>query len=519
MLTLIELSNDGKSGPRMRQFLRNALVLVAWHEGTLLDVIAVLQDDGYRRRLLAATPLHPVSLQYQRSLNFFTHDFLRIAPSDRDSSIQAVANKFDEILGDDFFLTLVCATTNTIDLPRLFRDRGAVLVHMDTGLLGESGAKLLSGMMAYYLQDAAMRFGGNGVPVVFSLDEIGTQSRFLDMALQDTTNMAREKQLRLLFATQHPGQLPPKLGQDLMEDAAVKAFFRLGSEQARDVAQDLADADELDDEDEDLPLDVPARYMEQPEICLRLRTTGPPRPVWSAPLNAYRFIAKTFSPLYLDSSQYHAAVPITANPNPYDVVRPFMYGVHLQKSPIYVGDSGMLLTDIIPYLQRLVGQPAQLVWQNRYGYIELSLPSVQAVIEPAPKVQATSQAKSLRPERRGKEHWVRTVRKLGKGEAVVQIQDGSPQVVRVTHIAPPMDAPKDYVARSLAAFRTDTKLSFALPEEPPKVGTPPQTRKAETRRNKMSYPSEPLSAPPQPGEPNMPPKKSVQFLDDDRSID
>ena len=78
------------------------------------------------------------------------------------------------------------------------------------------------------------------IPVCLSLDEMGVSEQFIGEAVCEILAIARSRNLRLLVACQHLAQLSERLREALLSNTSVRAFFRLGYQDARIVASALA---------------------------------------------------------------------------------------------------------------------------------------------------------------------------------------------------------------------------------------------------------------------------------------
>ncbi|MBB6053964.1 type IV secretory system conjugative DNA transfer family protein [Armatimonas rosea] len=226
-------------GPRMQDLLTNALLIIATHRLSILELARFLQRDEYREGLLAQEVEQPDPIAYQEAYEFFTSEFANWGKSERTSAVAPVMNKLREFLRSGFLRSLLCAQKNTLDLASLWQKQRLVLVNLDRTTLGDEGARLLGGMLAWQLYRTAMRVEGS-VPVCLSLDEMGVSGQFIGRAVCEILAIARSRKLRMLVACQHLAQLSDELRESLLAITSVRAFFRLGYEDARVIAASLA---------------------------------------------------------------------------------------------------------------------------------------------------------------------------------------------------------------------------------------------------------------------------------------
>ncbi len=234
-------------GPRMGDLLTNALIVIASHGLSLFELARFLQRDDYRAGLLRTPlPLPPAKpgavlgdVAFEEARDFFLSEFAAWSKSERAAAVAPVFNKFRELLRTPFLRALLCARRTTLHLGSLWHKPRLVLVHLDSAALGDEGVRLLGGLLAHQLLRTALRSDGP-VPVVLALDEMGVSEEFVGEAATQILAIARSRGLRLLVACQHLNQLSDGLRTSLLANTAVRAFFRLGYEDARLVAASLA---------------------------------------------------------------------------------------------------------------------------------------------------------------------------------------------------------------------------------------------------------------------------------------
>lgn len=242
VVSILAQSAPSSWGPRLQDLLTNALIVIAAHRLSLYELARFLQRDDYREGLLQQTPPNGILADpeaYAEAMQFFSREFSRLSPSERLAATGPVTNKFREMLRSPFLRAVLCSRRTTLDLARLWQRRSLVLVHLDTAGLGDEGVRLLGGLMAHQLYQTSLRASGP-VPVALCLDEMGIAEGFIGDAASKILGIARSQNLRLLVACQHFAQLSDGLRAAILANTAVRAFFRLGYDDARIVASWLA---------------------------------------------------------------------------------------------------------------------------------------------------------------------------------------------------------------------------------------------------------------------------------------
>ena len=451
MSTFFAEALDGAAGPRMRQFSRNAFVIAAWHGLTIDQSLDLLLDEDYRDSVLSGSPLFRPGATYAKAIQFFARDFLQYERKDRVSSSLSVKNKFDEMLGNDLFLPLFGAHKNTVDFRSLFQRQGAVLACLDPlSCLGEFGAGLLGGVLAYFLQAASVNRPGDR-PVVLAMDELGSSSRFLEQSLRDVANMARERRMRLLVSTQHPDQLPERMRKDLMESSAVKAYLRPGGDSAASTARSLATYDqgsEADDEEEEEEESVEVEEDDGYGGYVPLRYSG-----------------KLFARRW-DQERYEEIVAEKVPPALAHIVEPDKVVDALRRLLRYApGYRPPIVLDDARRAQHAFAQAppgsVKVLWKDTIAHA-IAVPPKPTPKAPAPpKPKPKPKPKPVPPV----EYWTRELRLLENGWAVVVSGNDPPTIMQVFEVEPRTDASRSYALRSLRAQQPP------LPPAPPAPDT------------------------------------------------
>jgi len=242
VVSILASSAPGSWGPRLQDLLMNSLIILAAHRLSLFELARFLQRDDYREGLLLQPPLRNTLADpeaYAEAAHFFGREFARLSPSERLSATGPVTNKFRELLRSPFLRGVLCAKRTTLNLSTLWQRRSLVLVHLDVATLGDEGTRLLGGLMAHQIYQTCLRSSGP-VPVALCLDELGIAEGFVGDAATKILAIARSQNLRLLVACQHFAQLSDELRAALLANTAVRAFFRLGYDDARLVSSWLA---------------------------------------------------------------------------------------------------------------------------------------------------------------------------------------------------------------------------------------------------------------------------------------
>ncbi|MGC4044799.1 MAG: DUF87 domain-containing protein [Armatimonas sp.] len=406
--------DDDANAPRMWKFLRNALVIVAWHGLRPQDILRILSDESYRNGILRQEPLHEVDATYITAESFFLSEYLKYKPSERDSSVGSLDTRLDELLGNKTFQKMMNAPENTLDMGRMFSEQRVVLISTGSaGGMTRSSINMLVSFVLHMVNSAAAKRSGN-VPLVMYMDEVATQNQSIKEELSKIANLARERNIRLILAAQHPYQFSDQLRRDVMSSSALKAYFHNDEDGAEKVASVLAGGQN----GEDAPPPPP-----------RIISIGKPVPIFTGQLYAARGNSNYLSALEeTDPNPSLPEVMVVDPEDPGPYIKAFAYSDAQARPPICFQDGHRFA----PSVRGLPKGSVLLSWHNKKAGVIIQLPLMAVYKEPA---------KSTRPS----EYWLRTIKTLPVGRAVVVVGNEDPLTMDVTTIEPPSDANPRYI--------------------------------------------------------------------------
>lgn len=225
-------------GIRLGDILMNIAYIVAAHRLSVYEVMQCLRRPEYLEALLARPLAERPTAEYLEAADALTYEFLAGNKSTHAESVKSVTNKFRVTLSNEYLRSLLTARVNTLDLSRLWKRQGVVLVHVDRASLGEEGAKFLAGAIVSNLFRTSLRAEGP-VPVTLGLDEVSTTESLVGDMLEKIATFSRSAHLSLLVAAQNLQQMSGPLREALLS-AHVQISFRLSPGDARLVGPFLA---------------------------------------------------------------------------------------------------------------------------------------------------------------------------------------------------------------------------------------------------------------------------------------
>lgn len=225
---LFDPRQEGMVGPRFQHIMRHALSTLIYYRcrrASLLDVPRLLYD----RELLQAAV---AGLHDDELAAFWRNDVLTNRSSDFNEVIGWVSSKFTTFASNKAMKSMLATGEDSLDPAEAMADDRIVLVDLDKGTVGAMGARILGLLYLMRFWTAAL---GREEPRPFTL-LVDEASSFAGVTLPAILSEGRKFGLRAVVAHQFMSQLAPALGEALEGGAATRLVFRVGPDDARDLA-------------------------------------------------------------------------------------------------------------------------------------------------------------------------------------------------------------------------------------------------------------------------------------------
>ena len=224
-------------GPRSDDILRAALTTLVSSPApyTLCEVPSLLADGRFRRHVLQSQQSRdPV-------LASFWQWYEGVSDGERTQAIGPVLNKLRAFTMRPRLRNVV-GQTDGLRIADVMAKRQVLLVKLNSGLLGRDAAQLFGSLLVAQLWQASLQrvvvSQANRHPVMVTIDEVQDFLR-LPVDVGDMLAQARGLGVGLTLAHQHLGQLPSALKAGVLANARSRIMFRVGPDDARDLATDL----------------------------------------------------------------------------------------------------------------------------------------------------------------------------------------------------------------------------------------------------------------------------------------
>jgi len=217
-------------GFRMADVLRNALLTLAWSEGTLAEVPRLLTDTAFRQAKVTR-----VSDAEVRA--YWRDRFEPLTDRARLTWVEPVLNKWGELLADPCVRRLLGRREGCLDIRRVMDEGGWLLVNCARGQLRDA-SHLVGSLVVAQIQAAALSRAdqpeAERVPFTLIVDEFQS---FAPDDFETILSESRKYGLRLVVAHQYLGQLNATLQRALFANAATQILFAISPQDAAVLAR------------------------------------------------------------------------------------------------------------------------------------------------------------------------------------------------------------------------------------------------------------------------------------------
>ncbi len=214
-------------GPRLEYVLRNAiLALLEYPEATLLGVMRLLVDKGYRKKVIAK-----VSDPVVRA--FWVDEYSKYPDKFQSEAIAPIQNKVGQFLSSPVIRNIVGQVGSSFNI-RACMDEGKILLfNLAKGRVGEDNSALLGAMLITKIQMAAM--SRVDIPEPERRDFYLYVDEFQNFATESFANIlseARKYRLNLIIAHQYIEQLEEEVAAAVFGNVGTLICFRVGATDA-----------------------------------------------------------------------------------------------------------------------------------------------------------------------------------------------------------------------------------------------------------------------------------------------
>jgi GTPase SAR1 family protein len=219
---------------RMDYVLRYAMIALLNVPGTsIVSLRRLLSDDDFRREVVKRSNDESVK-------RFWEVEFPANRAEFEAGPISQLLNKLDELLATDMVRNILGQPLNTFDFRDFIDSRKIVLCKVSKGVLGAENSALLGSLIIWKIYEAALsradQAESSRQDFYFYIDEF---QNFATSSFGEILSESRKYRLCLTFANQFLGQLPAGVSDTVFGNIANLISFRVGSQDAGAVANEL----------------------------------------------------------------------------------------------------------------------------------------------------------------------------------------------------------------------------------------------------------------------------------------
>ncbi len=221
-------------GPRLEYVLRNAiLALLEYPDSTLLGVMRLLVDKGYRKKVV-----QKVTDPVVRA--FWIDEYSKYPDKFQTEAIAPIQNKVGQFLSSPVIRNIVGQVNSSFNIRDIMDDNKVLLMNLAKGRIGEDNSALLGAMLITKIQMAAM----SRVDVVEEerRDFYLYVDEFQNFATESFANIlseARKYRLNLIIAHQYIEQLDEKVEAAVFGNVGTIMCFRVGASDAESLVREF----------------------------------------------------------------------------------------------------------------------------------------------------------------------------------------------------------------------------------------------------------------------------------------
>jgi hypothetical protein len=221
-------------GPRLEHILRNVLfTLVNIPNTTLADVLSILQDKGYRTKLLK--DIHDPYL-----LQFWEKEFDKMTPQQMTEAVSPILNKVGQFVTSPLIRRIVKHPKSKVKIEDIMNSGKILLCDLSQGKIGEDNATLLGSMIITQMQIAAMNRAylpeSQRRPFFLYVDEF---QNFATSSFIKILSEARKYKLALTLANQYMTQIDEDVTKAILGNVGSQMTFTVGASDARILSQEF----------------------------------------------------------------------------------------------------------------------------------------------------------------------------------------------------------------------------------------------------------------------------------------
>lgn len=215
-------------GPRLEHILRNTLLSLSYYsKSSLLDIVPMLTDYEFRKKVLYAVPVYSI-------LDFWHKEFEPLSPQLKNEFISPILNKVGLFTANPIIRNILGLQVSTIDIASIMDTKKIFIANLSKGVLGEAGTQLLGSLLVTQFQTASLgratRPMHARVPFYLYIDEVHS---FITKSFTEILSESRKYGLSIFLTHQFLDQLPEDIHKSIIGNVGTLITFRVGARDAK----------------------------------------------------------------------------------------------------------------------------------------------------------------------------------------------------------------------------------------------------------------------------------------------
>lgn len=221
-------------GPRLEHILRNTLLTLSYHsESTLLDIVPLLTNHTFRRKVLYAVSNNDIH-------QFWQKEFEPLSPQLKNEFIAPILNKVGLFTMQPEVKLILGQTQSSFTIEQAMNTKKIFIANLSKGIIGEAATTLLGSLLVTQFQIASIKRTTlpmeERTPFYLFIDEAHS---FITKSFADILSESRKYGLALFLTHQFIDQLPEEIYHSIIGNAGTLITFRLGSHDAAILAEEF----------------------------------------------------------------------------------------------------------------------------------------------------------------------------------------------------------------------------------------------------------------------------------------
>lgn len=232
---LFDPYNQGITGPRFEQAVRNAMLTVMAVKGTsLIEVMRVLQNDEYAKEYFPYLDDDVVK-------RYWTDQIAKTQDFHKSEILGYIVSKFDRFITNTLMRNIISQSKSGFDFRQAMDTKKIVLINLSKGLVGEENSQFLGLLLIPKILQAAMSRAN--IPENQRVDFFLYVDEFQNLATQDFAQIlseARKYKLNLVVANQYIAQMTDQIRDAVFGNAGSLGSFKVGVNDAQYLANEFS---------------------------------------------------------------------------------------------------------------------------------------------------------------------------------------------------------------------------------------------------------------------------------------